>query len=177
MARRSGFHRPTQARRLTSWGLGPNAVDISIAATGKQIFTTGVQLANEVRATIVRLRGYCGIYLNSASVVGSGFSGAVGFGIVSLEAFTVGVTAMPGPVDDMEWPGWMFHRFFDLRTITATIGDGVNASACDASFEIDSKAMRKIGANEVFVGMIEVTEQTSAQVEIQCDTRMLVKLS
>ena len=176
MARPRGFPHRSRSQRKTEWIVGPNMVDGSLSATGKLLFTNGVIITGG-KVTIVRTRGLVSLYNNSASVVGAGFKGAVGIGVVTALAFTAGAGSMPGPLTDVGWDGWLWHDFFDVRSITATIGDGVNAVSTVQRLPVDSKAMRIVEAvDQIIFGMVEVTEQTSANLEIQADTRMLVKL-
>ena len=168
---------PARSRRQVSWSPGPNAVDLAFAATGSQVWTNGVQLVLEDRATIVRMRGWCHFIMKTTDSGGAGWAGAIGLGIVSAASFAAGVASVPTPVTESGWPGWLYHRFFDVRSITATIADGVNAAAVDLSWELDSKAMRKLGADEVVLGAIEVTEIGVSTAEFHADTRMLLKLS
>ena len=84
------------------------------------------------------------MHLLTAAAAGDGFFGAVGIGIVTNQAFVAGVTSMPEPFDEVNWDGWMWHFFFDIRSVTATIGDGVNAASVSQLLTIDSKAMRKL---------------------------------
>ena len=107
--------------------------------------------------------------------VGEGFHLAIGIGIVSSQAFSIGATAIPGPLSEMEWGGWMYHRILDLHAVTATIGD--NNFSNTVWEEIDSKAMRKISSNEVLVAMVEAVEVGTASMDIYFDTRVLLKLS
>ena len=62
--------------------------------------------------------------------------------------------------------------------MTGTIADGVNAASVSHRFDIDSKAMRKWdGGDYTLVGVTEVTESVAGQIEVQVDTRVLIKLS
>ena len=172
-----GFQLRTRSRRSTAWSVGPNSSDQFITATGPTIWSNGVALSIEVEATIVRLRGYAEFTLEAVGSLGDGFSGAIGFGIVSQAAFAVGATAVPTPTTESEWPGWLYHRFFGARSVTATIADGANAVGAVHRIEIDSKAMRKIGIDELIMGVVEVTEQGTATMEMHGNTRMLLKLT
>ena len=78
-------------------------------------------------------------------------------------------------MSDLEWEGWLWHQFFDIRAVTATIADGVNAAAASQYFEIDSKAMRKFEDGVQLFGITEATEDVNATMEVQADTRMLIK--
>ena len=180
MTLRRGFHgrsSPVRAKRITNWGLGPQAIDVEFSATGSQIWSTGAVLTIEAAVTLVRLRGLCSFYQTVADAPGTGFAGAVGIGLVTSQAFAVGVTAVPTPVTEVGWEGWLYHRFFDTRAITATIADGVNAVAVTNQFEIDSKAMRKWTDNFTLMGVVEVVEIGIGTVQMHADTRTLIKLS
>ena len=111
--------------------------------------------------------------MNAAAAIGDGYSGAVGVGIVTLPAFTVGITVVPTPLTEVEWEGWLYHQFFDIR---AGLDVGL-ASHISQHWAVDSKAMRKFDdINLVLMSLIEVIEQGTSQIEIGFNTRMLVKL-
>ena len=165
--------RATRSRRSVSWTIGVADVDGSFSASGKAVWSFGATpTGNE--ETIVRTRGLVAFYNESANAIGSGWFGAVGIGIVSDQAFAAGATSMPGPLADEDWD-WIWHSYFDVRAISATIADGVNAFSCAQRIVIDSKAMRKIGPNETLFGMTEVVESGAGTLEIQAQTRTLVK--
>jgi len=178
MARQRGFpHRSlSRSRRLTTWALGPNAVNTAFSASG-QALMTGISLASQEAATIVRVRGTASFLLQSAAATAHGFAGAIGFGIVTSEAFAAGIASVPSPVADADWDGWNYHQFFDVRAITATIADGVNAVSVYVRHAIDVKAMRKISSDDVYVGVIDVVEVGTATMVVNVDTRLLLKLS
>ena len=95
---------------------------------------------------------------------------------MSSAAFAIGQTAVPTPITEADWPGWLYHQFGDCRVVTATIADGVNASGANFRMEIDSKAMRKQGADETLMAVLEVSEQGTATMEMHGDLRILDKL-
>ena len=177
MALQRGFRSraPQRSRRKTAWGDGPSSTATPITSTGVQGWGTGVSLANTMLATIVRMRGLFSFYITGGNAAVSGFTGAVGIGVTSLDAFTAGV--LPDPAGDAEWPGWLWHRFFNARLVTPTIADGVNAVSVLDRIVIDSKAMRKIGESEVVFGNVEITDESGvATATFYADTRMLLKL-
>ena len=137
--RRSAF--PARSRRLTDWGFGPQEVDGNFTSTVVQIWSQGVTPIQNF--TIMRTRGWWHGYLTAATVVGDGFRGAVGIYMMTTVAFAIGPTAALGSLTEANLDMWLWHSFFDLRIITATIADGVNAVAANHRIEIDSKAMRK----------------------------------
>ena len=177
MARQRGFPvRNRSQRRNVAWVIGPNSVSQFITATGMTLWTTGTQLVTEDEVTVVRTRGILSLTLQAVASLGDGINGAIGIGIVSTPAFDIGVTAVPGPLAEVNWPGWLYHNFFDVRAATATIGDGVNSGGANLRMQIDSKAMRKFGIQETMVAVVEVVEQGTVTVEMNGDIRQLAKL-
>jgi len=115
--------------------------------------------------------------LTGTSVAAGGFFGAIGIGVVSLPAFTAGQSSLPTPIAELAWPGWIWHSFFSVFSVTATIADGVNAAGAIVNMVIDSKAMRKQGAQEVLFGVIEgEREGGAATMVMDANCRVLDKL-
>ncbi len=97
---------------------------------------------------------------------------AVGGIIVTEDAAAVGITAIPGPISDLNadwfWHAWIVSRFEQATTV------GFESSA--GSFErFDVKSRRKIPADKVFSFVAE-TDSASAGVTIQFATRFLTRL-
>ena len=126
--------------------------------------------------TIVRLRGSALLYLTSVAAALNGFTRvALGIGIVSTAAATVGITAVPTPLTEINWEGWMFHWTGSLINIDNTIDDSIGGGV--VRIPIDSKAMRKINDDETLFGVVEVSgEVGTAVMGFNGSTRMLVKL-
>ena len=101
---------------------------------------------------------------------------AVGIGIVTSDAFAVGVSAVPDPIDQMEWDGWLYHRFFDLHSSEAALGDQQNGLT-SIQFEVDSKAMRKVADNMTLMAVVQAVEIGAAVMVAHFDSRLLVKLT
>ena len=182
MARQRGF--PSRVpirsqRRKVAWGDGPSQTRASQTAIAKLGWTFGAGLTLDVGGTVVRIRGQALLQLLEATPSGSGFTGAVGIGIASEDAFGVGITALPGPFSDADWGGWLWHSFFHLYATAAQASgaDVARNANVDLRMEIDTKAMRKMGPNEVIFGMWEtVAEAGTSTIQYVADTRMLVKL-
>ncbi len=173
-------HRNQSQRRKTAWDFGPNLTVVASTAVQKRVWTNGIALAAESQSTITRIRGQISLYLDLVTAAGDGFSGAIGLGIVTADAFAIGETAMPGPFSDPEWNGWIWHEFFTLRGVAAqSSGENIarNATA-DRQITIDSKAQRIFRSNEVLFGMTELAVETgTAGMTMQGDTRVLFKLT
>ena len=170
MARlRGGQHRFQSPKRLVSWGLGPEQVAVSTAGTGSVIWTNGVtQTAG--KSTIVRIRGnFLAQLTATAGGVTDGMVGAVGIGLVAKTAFDAGVASVPGPLNEMDWDGWMWHSFWMVS------GAAAQASSIQR-LVIDTKAMRKWDEEQVLFGATEFTETGVEVVATRADSRVLVKL-
>ena len=128
-------------------------------------------------AMVIRLRGFMRMYISASGAILDGFSGASGLCIITENQNVVGITSVMHPVADSDWDGWFWHRFWDLRAITATIADGVNAAAATLEVPIDSKAMRKMKQSDLVVLVHEATEFGAASLRIEMDSRLLVKLA
>jgi len=162
-----------RSRRSTDWGFGPDMLSQSVTASVKLLGTTSVTLADP--ATIVRIRGLLHLTLTGFAGAGEGFAGAAGIALVNADAFAQGINSIPGPLSDSNWDSWMWHSFFDVRSITGTIADGANAAGIDQRVEIDSKAMRKWDPADIMVLMTEFVESGNATVKVNADSRILVK--
>ena len=169
---RGGFQR--QSRRISDWGVGPNAQEVQVTAPGKTLWSSGT--TPSANLTVVRTRGIFSIHMASAAAAGQGFFGAVGIYMMTEDAFNVGVTAALDPLADANSDMWLWHSFFDVRLLTATVSDGVNAVAAIQRIVIDSKAMRKnFDPERVMVGVVGVDETGTAVAEYNADCRQLFK--
>jgi len=132
------------SRRVTQWVLGPGADDqltfdaILVSSSVTEIFGSGVEALEKF--TIVRLRGFLNVVLLTTDITGGGFNWTAGIGIVSADAFSTGVAAMPDPFDDIDWPGWLWVQMGAAISPVAAAGRENNFT-----FPIDSKSMRKLG--------------------------------
>ena len=188
MAPRQGFRPRSRisSRRKTSWAIGPSSVSNgnsqSISVAGKLLLSGGAAIGLD-GLTDVRLRGELNIWLESATAAANGFFGAFGIAYVTAPAFTIGVTAVPGPIAEEDWDGWMYHRYFSLFSAgpiaAATAAQEalqVNNVAAAARIEVDSKAMRKTSLDMVQIAVVEVAEAGTAVMKVAFNCRTLVKL-
>jgi len=161
-------------RRATSWFKGPDGI-ISTTTSSVIQFATGA-IAIDDGLTLVRFRGELLISLVTATGVLDGFEGAFGVCIVSENAFAAGIASIPTPISDIAWDGWMVYQMFHVKAMTATFSNAVNAVTGSMRVELDSKAMRKFKSTDVLVAVTEVTEVGTAQLTMQLQSRILVKL-
>ncbi len=163
---------PGRSARIKDWGLGPSILGGSLSSTGKLLWATGT--APSQNLTVIRTRGLVQVVLTASDIAAGGFAGAHGIYMMTEDAFAVGVTAALDPLTDANSDMWLWHSFFDVRSITATIADGVNAFGVVSRIEIDSKAMRKgFDPERVMVGVTGVNEFGVAVAQITADCRQL----
>ena len=154
-------------KRQVEWSGVADQGFISIGA-GASVIISSLSFAE--KSTIVRNRGILSVK-SSQSAADANLVGAMGVGIVSAEALAAGAASIPGPFSQAEWDGWMVWQpiAFAFEFLDAT-GVLINTR----EFMIDSKAMRKVGANEAAVTMFE--SQNAAMV-VSVVLRTLVKLA
>jgi len=158
---------PRGKQRLTSW-FGPADQGFITVASGAKVLVANLPF--EESLTLVRTRGVVAIKVQSYTADVSPV-GAIGMGIVSQEAFAAGVASVPDPISNPDWGGWFVWRTFAMHFENIS---QVGVLLGSWSFEVDSKAMRKISPNEV---LVIVAASQSGAFSIYDGTRHLVKLS
>ncbi len=161
------FGRSSGSRRLTQW-IGPADQGYVAIASAAKVIVASSEILETV--TFVRARGRISIRPESEAADVE-LTGAVGVGLVSSDAFTIGTTAVPGPFRDGDWGGWFVWRSFayDIR-----FSDATGVGFIDWGFEVDSKAMRKATPN---THLVVVCESQGGAFRINAPLRFLVKLS
>ena len=165
----------SRQRRRTGWENGPRG-SILPGAVGKTIFPIG-QLSLEDGQTVVRIRGELNAFL-LVSAAGNPRIESIGFGIcvVTEQAFLAGATAIPGPLSEMFWEGWMWHQLTSFETNPAFVLPS-NRGPGSERFTVDSKAMRKFDEGNVLVAVVELADLfNSAAARFILDSRILLKL-
>jgi len=148
---RSSFAR--SSRKGTDWSASSNQVAPIPVASGAavllEVFTPIVG-----GETVIRTRGMLAWATDQAAAVENQF-GAFGIGIVTEQAATVGITAVPHPASDAAWDGWLYHTFFFSQyQFLSSVGAEPGVMH---SMVIDSKAARKVGENDRMVTVVENT--------------------
>jgi len=164
------FRRPAvrrAPRRLSQWVASADQGYLAVASAASGILQSNASLGN---TTIVRTRGLLSVRPTAFSA-DLDVSGAFGIAIVSDQAFAAGAASVPGPFTDQDWDGWfvwmpMLYRY--------EFGDLTGQALISKELVIDSKAMRKVGANET---VVVVFEAQAGAVSVASHFRMLVKLS
>ena len=79
---------------------------------------------------------------------------------------------MPHPFDDGDWDGWFVWQAFVNRFEFSDATGGFMPAALE--YEVDSKAMRKVGPNET---VVTVAESQLGALEVGAHLRTLLKLA
>ncbi len=151
------FRRVVGSKRHGEWSDStPQTALVSLAGSSVLLHNIFVPFAGG--ETVIRTRGLFG-YRSDQSIADEDIMGAVGIGIVSEQAASVGVTAVPAPDTDAGW-GWLWHSYFAQSFVTEANSMVFNALQL---IVIDSKAMRKVGDNERLVVVIQNSSATGMQ--------------
>ena len=164
--RHSGIGRRGGGKRLSTWVGSADQGFIALAAGG---FAINQSNATLIDTTIVRTRGVVSVAPDVWNAT-EPIVGAIGIGIVSDEALAAGAASIPGLWTDKNWGGWFVWEAYSFMT---RFGDATGGQIASVQIPIDSKAMRKVSANESVVVMNE--SQGTAQT-LAWSFRMLVKL-
>ena len=158
--------RSSGQRRLVQW-IGPaDQAFIAVASAGATLIGSA---SFTDKATIVRTRGGVRIQAQVATA-DVAIVGAFGVGIVSADALAVGITAIPGPFRDADWSGWYVWRSFSDRL---EFQSASGTRFLTFGFEVDSKAMRKVGPLDA---LVIVAESQIGAFSISAPIRTLAKL-
>jgi len=150
------------ARRRTHWF----SVFGGATETSSVVRILWTSVGSNEGETIVRVRGILALTLLAATSIGDGYEGAFGIAVVTTAAAAGGSGSVPTPLTEAGWDGWLLHRFFSVRSNLGGEPDG-------QVLELDSKAMRKLTADESLVGVTEVEETGTSQLLLSNRVRIL----
>jgi len=181
VARPRGFPRGLRMtnRRQTSWDLGPGGAAPTAFSTSTSAFLGSAIAILIDGLTIVRLRGDFMAYMTLSSSALDGFQGAFGIAIANTQAVVAGAASVLQPLTNADWDGWMYHRFFFVKSPSAFSAGGNLSVAKESTvlkWDVDTKAMRKITTDESVYAMLEVAEVGTSGMDVHFDSRMLFKL-
>ncbi len=173
-ARRSGLVlRGGRNVRETAW-LGATTARTVLAAPSIKALVRGLSVAEKALRpfTVVRTRGILMLESDQTSV--SEFYGAsYGLIVVSDQAVTVGVTAVPTPDADSNSDLWLvFERMYGALKVTSDIGRFLET----VTRVIDSRAMRKVEDGQDLISVAENDALSTSGLTLTNFERVLVKL-
>ena len=161
------------ARRKTLWGnvLPRISVDGLTAAANTGISTGAISGGGN---TLVRCRGN-GQYRFRPAAANDVHLVGLGLIVVSLDAFNIGATALPSPIDDVD-SEWIWHQIFQPAVAFAAYS-ATDFQEYVQNFMIDSKAMRVLHPDDVIAFIADGLQLSGSPVsDIAAGVRLLVKL-
>ncbi len=174
MPRSRGFTHQSRSRRRRGWEVGPGDTTVTAVSSSSAVFMGAGASALQDGLTLARLRGRFAAFLDTATGIGDGFSGAFGIGIVKAPAFAAGISSVPTPIaeqDDDSWIFWMPVQVFAQDASDAGLGRGAFQEIV-----VDSKAMRKLNEGDVIYAALEVVLAGTAVADFRFDSRALLLL-
>ena len=140
-------------RKATDWSASA-ALTVGVGLPAASAILTQVFVPIVGGETVIRTRGMLGWSSDNAAASENQL-GAFGIGVVSEQAATVGITAVPHPGTDAAWGGWLYHTYWFSQTqFLSSVGLQFDKMH---TIVIDSKAMRKVGETERLVVVWENT--------------------
>ena len=165
----------TSVRRPTFW-TGFQTSEIVLNAGGPASFLvviTEAALENVPNPTLIRSRGEWSASMTVSTDAAAVVVGA-GLAVVDSRAATAGVASLPRPLLESDSDDWLWWGVMYLKNSVAGLTDIMPSR----SKELDSKAMRKIGSNEVVVAVFEAFDPTATAIvttQVQMSARILLK--
>ena len=160
-------------KRLVAWDICSVPTGVSNLAAATKAIAVRVPsstMQDIAPGTIVRTHGKL-LITTDQTAASEEQIGAIGFGFMNDVAGALGVTGLPGPASECAWGGWFLHQFFSqgfkFGTAVAFINNGVE-------YVLESKGMRKFGADEEMIVVIENFHATTS-FNFALSFRMLVK--
>ena len=164
---RARFVRPPV--RTTMW-IGQDIGGVTIVAGSKQLLGSLNAVAFLLRPfTIIRTRLEC-YFASDQTAASETPNGSMGFIVVSDQAVAAGAASIPGSLTNTD-DDWYVHQPM-LKDVVSLTSVGVQFDAF-IRYQIDSKAMRKIGVNEDTAVMFDSTADGAI---LQINGRALIKL-
>jgi len=169
-----GFRQVSGPRRRKGWSIGPGGTGVNaFSASASSIMGSGITPLSD-GLTLARLRGRLIVSLDSADAIGSGFTGAFAIGLTTEAAFAVGITAVPTPITESDWDGWIYWK--PIQVLSQDASDvGVSRAAFQVE-DVDTKAMRKFNEESLLYAAVELVEIGAATADIAFDSRVLFLL-
>ncbi len=166
MAFRSRIARPTGrgAKLRKTWCRAFTTSGIELTVTQQEVVNCGITEGSALDATVLRSRGWAFLVAvpNAADdeeVIG------LGLVVVNEAAQGVGGASLPGPIADINSDAWLWHALIPMDGSTLTAADP-QAIGTNRYVEIDSKAMRRVAADQTVVLVGERSQSSFASVSV-----------
>ena len=159
-------------RRQTLWLASTAETGVSGLAANTIVFDQSLTTAEKARRpfTVVRTRGRLWVQSDQASGNEEPL-GALGFAVVSDQAVTIGVTALPAPILDQASDLWFVWEPWAASVKVATAASIMQGFS---EYAIDSKAMRKVEEGQDIVVMLQ-NNSAAHGMQYILEFRLLIK--
>jgi len=161
------------SRRETSW-LAIDPASVTLASSGSAAITHTMTTAEKAKLPFTVIRTRLNVHIISDQLGADEFS-MVGFGmcVVTEQAVSVGITAVPTPMTELRSDMWFVHQVM-YNDFTFVSGVGFD-SAGGRDYEIDSKAARKVNEDQEIIAVAENSSLTAAGCTLLIGGRLLIK--
>ena len=167
--------RTRSARQRKHWHLiGDQLVEFAANGTG---LLGSFTAAGGEPFTFIRGLGELSIAPNGSGVVGGDACVlAAAIGVVSADAIALGVTALPDPAAEPDYP-WLWWYQAQMQFPTAS-GSMVGLATEAARIRIETKAMRRLGPREGLILVAEYVDLVGTPpIDVVASARFLVGTS
>ncbi len=163
--------RSRRDKRMAMTWIGSTFDQVATTTTQAQIGTAVAIAETGDPVTLLRTRGTFLVSAIADAVADSDIL-ALGLIVVSQNAQTAGGASMPGPISD-QGASWIWHEYIGLDAVSLSASDA-NARAVIYRGVIDSKAMRKVRADQSVVLMAQLSTGDFVSVSVTGGFRTLL---
>ncbi len=149
MARRRVFQRA--AARRTSWEGSQISLSLTTAVQAQGSLVSESVLETFPNPTIVRIRGEVNVAVTAAGAGGANSNCVMGIKLTTASAFAAGGASVESPFTEIggDWIWWHSATMRNSAAFTTTDSDLDGGRF--VRVPVDSKAMRKVGPNQVLI--------------------------
>ena len=136
----------TPSRRRTTWSDIVVRSEIQGLGSTQAAGDSALGVSPISGLTLLRSRGSIVVHM-VADVASASMVVGCGLGVFNTDAFTIGATALPSPIDDIGF-SWIWHKFFVLGPSIAAEAAAAEEILTTVRDDLDSKAQRVIGGDQ-----------------------------
>jgi len=169
-------HRIVRGRKRDTLWAGIGGTATTIAAGGSRVITNSASASLLALRPFTIVRTHLEILLRTdQDVANEDQFAAAGVCVVSDQAFTIGVTAVPNPAGDASSDLWLLHQWLIGSNWRGSGGVDI-AGQRGKTYSVDSKAMRKVEEGQNLIVVLETDPVVGNGVTILMAGRMLIKV-
>ena len=169
---------PAPKRQIANDGSSScSSVIVTMGANAQvKAVLSGSSLIIVPAGTLVRTRGMIAVGVLTSGAANNAITGAYGQIVVSSDAATVGISALPGPLSDIEndWYVWL-----PIALRLDTVAEAPVNITSNALLPYDSRGQRKLKAGDELVSVVEFCQSditTGTVIQVADSFRQQFKL-